>query len=120
MREEGQYDALVHNAERCDKSFGQGGSVKRRSGERAHGEGVSPADDRRKSQGSGALDHRAAGPERGGLLKAKDVTTVSVTNVQGQSAEISARSTAPEAPAASQLNLVTRSISFVPGLSHLP
>ena len=85
MWEEGQYEALTHDAERCDKSFGQGGSVKRREQASEHTERVFH---RLMIEGKVRAAVRwITERERGGLLKAKDVTTV--TNVEGQPVEMS-------------------------------
>ena len=84
MWEDGLFDALMHDAERCDRSFGNGRDSKRREQAFEHMERVFH---RLMIEGKVRSAVRwITERERGGLLKATDITTI--TNSQGQKVEM--------------------------------
>ena len=84
MWEDGLFDALMHEAERCDRSFANGRDSKRREQSFEHTERVFH---RLMIEGKVRSAVRwIAERERGGLLKATEITTI--TNSQGQKVEM--------------------------------
>ena len=85
MWEDGLYDALMHDAERCDRTFGHGNNARRQEQECAHTERIFH---RLMIEGKVRSAVRwITERERGGLLKATDVTTAKDSH--GQNAEMS-------------------------------
>ena len=84
MWEEGLYDALLHDAERCDKACGRGNEERRRQQAKQHTERVFH---RLMIEGKVRSAVRwITERERGGLLRATDITTAA--NSQAQKVEM--------------------------------
>ena len=85
MWEDGLYDGLMHDAERCDRTFGHGNNARRHEQECAHTERIFH---RLMIEGKVRSAVRwITERERGGLLKATDVTTAKDSH--GQNVEMS-------------------------------
>ena len=82
MWEDGLFEALMHEAERCDRSFGNGRDSKRREQVFEYTDRVFHRLMIEGKVRSVAIVRWITEQERGGLLKVTDITTI--TNSQGQ------------------------------------